>query len=280
MRCTTRPSPAAGPLGAPPGRSARRGSCWDRRPSSAGRNGQRAAASLRRGRTGRGRSPPAVPLGSPPGNRNAQTRPGSPRRRTGRSAPGRSHARPRGRPRARAGGRPAAAQDSVTPTPTPPRAAVKVLSQYPQSCVRAVRWPTGAGRGAVLNTGTETIASPAGGDSDRYPVQAEDGSLPRRRPIGRLESRWPLCGHASRQPVDIRRSVSREAFRHSRDRDVDLEPRGRLRPRGDRDSDIAGAGTISVGTPGRSSRPYLSGHIAAYAFAPNGRGPRRAKRKF
>jgi len=44
-----------------------------------------------------------------------------------------------------------------------PAVAVKVLARYPQSCLRSVPRPGGVGRVAMLNTGTLTIASPAGG---------------------------------------------------------------------------------------------------------------------
>ena len=62
---------------------------------------------------------------------------------------------------------------------------MKVLSQYPQSCVRAVRRPTGADRGAVLNTGTLTIASPAGGT----PIV-----IPYKPKMGRYQGGVPLVG--------------------------------------------------------------------------------------
>ena len=57
--------------------------------------------------------------------------------------------------------------------PASPAVAVKLLSQYPQGCLRAVRRPSGAGRVAMLNTGTLTIASPAGGTPIVSPVQAD-----------------------------------------------------------------------------------------------------------
>lgn len=154
--------------------------------------------------------------------------------------------------------------------PASPAVAVKVLSQYPQGCLRAVQRPTGAGLAATLQGDKLTIASPAGGtpivrtygpptmgsyrpgvpligwSPDGHYVAIRDGSLwtDTGRLAGKLFAK-PAIGTWTWSPAS----------------DCALAVTSGSR---------AGA-TISVGTPGRPSRAYLSGHIAAFAFSPAGK---------
>lgn len=153
--------------------------------------------------------------------------------------------------------------------PASPAVAVKVLSQYPQACLRGVQRPTGAGLVATLQGDKVTIASPAGGapivrtfspptmgsyqpgvpligwSPDGSYVAIRDGSLWTRTgtSVGKLFA-TPAVGTWTWSPAtDCALAVTASS---------------RVRT------------TISVGTPGRPSRAYLSGHIAAYAFSPSG----------
>ena len=90
-----------------------------------------------------------------------------------------------------------------------PAVAVKVLARYPQSCLRSVPRPGGVGRVAMLNTGTLTIASPAGGTPTVIPYTTTAmGTYQGGVPLVAWSSDgrwWPngsaTCGHpTARQP--------------------------------------------------------------------------------
>jgi hypothetical protein len=156
--------------------------------------------------------------------------------------------------------------------PASPAVAVKVLSQYPQSCLRAVQRPSGAGRVAMLNTGTLTIASPAGGTPIVIPYKppamgSYQGGVPLvgwspdgRYVSTRLGNVWTSAG-ASAGKLFATPAIGTWTWSPASDCALAVTTTATSRA----------PATISVGTPGQSSRPYLSGHIAAYAFAPNGK---------
>ena len=156
--------------------------------------------------------------------------------------------------------------------PASPAVAVKLRSQYPHSCLRAVRRPGGAGRVATLNTGTLTIASPADGTPIVVPYKPTAmgsyqagvslvGWSPDGRYVStRLGNVWTSVG-ASAGKLFATPAIGTWTWSPASDCALAVTATETSRA----------PATISVGTPGRSPRPYLSGHIAAYAFAPNGK---------
>ena len=154
--------------------------------------------------------------------------------------------------------------------PASPAVAVKILSRYPQSCLRAVQRPIGAGRVATLQAGKLTIASPAGGTPivRTYSPPAVGSYEPGVPLVGwspdggyvatRDGSLWTATGAAAGK-LFVTPAIGAWTWSPASDCAIAVTTSSR-----------AGT-TISVGTPGRSSRPYLSGHIAAFAFSPNGR---------
>jgi hypothetical protein len=156
--------------------------------------------------------------------------------------------------------------------PASPTVAVKVLSQYPQSCLRAVPRPSGAGRVAMLNTGTLTIASPADGTPIVIPytppaMGSYQGGVPLvgwspdgRYVATRFGDVWTSAG-APAGKLFATPAIGTWTWSPASDCALAVTTTATSRA----------PATISVGTPGQPSRPYLTGRIAAYAFAPNGK---------
>jgi hypothetical protein len=154
--------------------------------------------------------------------------------------------------------------------PASPAVAVKVLSQYPHGCLHAVRRPTGAGQVATLQSGKLTIASPTGGTTSVIPYSPPAiGSYQPGVPLvgwspdgGYVATRdgslWTATG-APAGTLFATPAIGTWTWSPASDCAIAVTARSK-----------AGT-TISVGTPGHSSRPYLSGHIAAVAFAPSGK---------
>lgn len=150
-----------------------------------------------------------------------------------------------------------------------PAAGVTVLSHYPRSCLRAVQRPTGRGLVATLQSGSLTIASPAGGTPivrTYTPVPAGSyqpgvplvGWSPDGRYVAtRLGGMWTAAG-ATAGKLFATPAIGAWTWSPASDCAIAVTASSR-----------AGT-TISVGTPGRASQPYLSGHIAAFAFSPRG----------
>ncbi|MGZ4305456.1 MAG: Gmad2 immunoglobulin-like domain-containing protein [Solirubrobacteraceae bacterium] len=153
--------------------------------------------------------------------------------------------------------------------PARPAVAVKVLSQYPRSCLRTVGRPTGAGRVATLQGNKLTIASPTGGTPivPSYNPPAMGSYQPGVPLLGwspdgryvaiRLGSVWTASG-APAGKLFATPAIGAWTWSPASDCAIAVTATSR-----------AGT-TIAVGEPGHSSRPYLSGHIAAFAFSPNG----------
>ncbi|MGZ6563853.1 MAG: Gmad2 immunoglobulin-like domain-containing protein [Solirubrobacteraceae bacterium] len=160
-------------------------------------------------------------------------------------------------------------QIRVTIRPSP-AVAVKVLSKYPQGCLRAVRRPTGAGRVAMLQGNKLTIASPTGGTpivpSYNPPALGSfQGGVPLvgwsrdgRYVATRFGSVWTAAG-APAGKLFATPAIGSWTWSPASDCALAVTATSR-----------AGT-TIAVGEPGHSSHAYLSGHIAAFAFSPNGR---------
>ena len=156
--------------------------------------------------------------------------------------------------------------------PASPAVAVKVLSQYPQSCLRAVQRPSGAGQIAMLNTGGLTIASPSGGTptviaytppamgSYQGGVSLVGWSRDGRYVATRFGDMWTPAG-ASAGKLFATPAIGTWTWSPASDCALAVTTTATSRA----------PATISVGAPGQPSRPYLTGHIAAYAFAPNGK---------
>jgi Immunoglobulin-like domain of bacterial spore germination len=156
--------------------------------------------------------------------------------------------------------------------PASPPVAVKLLSQYPQRCLRPLQRPNGPGRVAMLNTGTLTIASPAGGSPIVIPytppgMGSYQGGVPLvgwspdgRYVATRFGDMWTSAGAPAGK---LFATPAVGSWTWSPASDCALAVTRTATPRA--------PATISVGTPGQSSRPLLTGHIAAYAFAPNGK---------
>ena len=154
--------------------------------------------------------------------------------------------------------------------PASPAVAVKVLSQYPQSCLRAVQRPTGAGRVATLEGNKLTIAAPTGGTPivPSYNPPATGSYQPGVPLVGwspdgryvatRFGSVWTATG-APAGKLFATPAIGAWTWSPASECAIAVTATSR-----------AGT-TIAVGEPGHSSRPYLSGHIAAFAFSPNGR---------
>ncbi|MGZ4325970.1 MAG: Gmad2 immunoglobulin-like domain-containing protein [Solirubrobacteraceae bacterium] len=154
--------------------------------------------------------------------------------------------------------------------PASPTVAVKVLSKYPPGCLRTVRRPTGAGRVVTLQGNKLTIASPTGGAPivpsysppaiGSYPggIALVGWSPDGRYVATRFGSVWTATGVPAGK---LLATPAIGAWTWSPASDCAIAVTATSR---------AGT-TIAVGVPGHSSRPYLSGHIAAFAFSPNGR---------
>jgi hypothetical protein len=154
--------------------------------------------------------------------------------------------------------------------PASPPVAVNVLSRYPQSCLHSVPPPSGPGLLATLQPGTLTIASPAGGTPivRSYGPRAMGSYAPGVPLVGwspggryvatRDGSLWTASGVAAGK-LFATAAVGTWTWSPASDCALAVTATSR-----------AGS-TISVGTPGDHSRPYLSGHVVAFAFSPSGR---------
>ncbi len=154
--------------------------------------------------------------------------------------------------------------------PAFPVVAVRVLGSYPHGCLSPVPRATGAGRLAALQPGTLTIASPAGGPAivRSYHPPAMGSYRPGVPLVGwspdglyvatRDGSLWTASGAAAGK-LFATPAVGTWTWSPASDCALAVT------------ATSATGSTIMVGTSGRGSHPFLSGHIAAFAYSPNGR---------
>ncbi|HZE06398.1 MAG TPA: hypothetical protein VE127_14305, partial [Solirubrobacteraceae bacterium] len=161
-------------------------------------------------------------------------------------------------------------QIRVTIPASPPPLSVKVLSRYPQQCLRAAGRPGGDGRVATMNARTVTIATPSGENAATIrfaapPMGSYMGSVRYLQwsPDGRwLALRWGDLFTASATPAGMLfPSAAIGAWTWSPANDCVLAITKATRTET----------TISVGAPHRTGAAFLRGRIGPFAFSPNGR---------